>query len=73
VLVVASERDYWPVAVKEAYARRMKRAEVAVVADAGHVLPIEAPERFNDVLVAFLDRQGADVVRSGDASSQEEL
>lgn len=59
VLVVASERDYWPVAIKEDYARRMKRAEVAVVADAGHALPIEAPERFNRVLVAFLDRQGA--------------
>ena len=59
VLVVASERDYWPVADKEAYARRMRRAEVAVVADVGHALPIEAPERFNRMLVAFLDRQGA--------------
>jgi 3-oxoadipate enol-lactonase len=59
VLVVASERDYWPVADKEAYARRMKRAEVAVVADAGHALPIEAPDRFNRLLATFLDRPGA--------------
>jgi 3-oxoadipate enol-lactonase len=73
VLVVASERDYWPVAVKEAYARRMQRAEVAVVAGAGHALPIESPERFNRMLVAFLDRQGAGVVQGGDSSSQEEL
>ena len=47
VLVVASERDYWPVADQEAYARRMQRAEVAVVADAGHALPIEAPDRLD--------------------------
>ena len=58
VLVVASERDYWPVADKEAYARRMKRAEVVVVADAGHALPIEAPDRFNRLLATFLDRPG---------------
>ena len=72
VLVVASERDYWPIAVKEDYARRMQRAEVAVVADAGHALPIEAPERFNRVLVAFLDRQGAGGVPGGDSSRREE-
>lgn len=55
-LVVASEQDYWSVADKEAYARQMKRAEVVVVAGAGHALPIEAPEEFNRVLTAFLGR-----------------
>jgi pimeloyl-ACP methyl ester carboxylesterase len=58
-LVVASEQDYWPVAAKEAYARQMKRAEVVVVAGARHALPLEAPEQFNHVLTAFLDRQAA--------------
>ena len=43
-----------------------------MVADAGHALPIEAPERFNRVLVAFLDRQGAGGVPGGDSRSQEE-
>jgi pimeloyl-ACP methyl ester carboxylesterase len=56
-LIVASDRDYTPLASKEAYARRMKRAEVVLVSGAGHALPIEAPERFNAVLLPFLARQ----------------
>jgi 3-oxoadipate enol-lactonase len=56
VLVVTSDKDYWPVAVKEEYARRMPRSEVVVVPDAGHALPLEKPESFNQVLTAFLER-----------------
>jgi pimeloyl-ACP methyl ester carboxylesterase len=37
----------------------MKRAEVVLVPDAGHALPIEAPEKFNAVLLAFLARHSA--------------
>lgn len=75
VLVVASERDYWPVADKEAYARRMQRAEVAVVADAGHALLIEAPDRnvrgmTNEVAHGRFSRRGNRAVRSLDARCQ---
>jgi pimeloyl-ACP methyl ester carboxylesterase len=56
VLVVHSEHDYWPVELKRAYVRRMKRAELVVIPDVGHALPIQAPERFNNVLAAFLER-----------------
>ncbi len=55
-LIVASERDYTPLSAKEAYARRMKQAEVVFVPGAGHALPIEAPEKFNPILLAFLAR-----------------
>ena len=56
-LMVASERDYWPVAEKQGYARQMKRAEVVVVPGVGHALPIEAPDEFNRILIPFLDTQ----------------
>ncbi len=65
VLVVTSERDYWPVAYKEEYARLMPRSEVVVVADAGHALPLEKPESFNRVLTAFLERVTGRIVGSG--------
>jgi len=55
-LIVAADQDYTPVAAKEAYARRMKQAEIVVVPDAHHALPIEQPERFTQVLAGFLDR-----------------
>ena len=58
-LIVASERDYTPPAAKEAYARRMPRAEVVVVAGAGHALPLEEPEKFNRLLLEFLARHPA--------------
>ncbi len=56
-LVVASEHDYTPVSVKEAFISRMPRAELAVIENAHHAVPIEQPDRFNGVVAAFLERQ----------------
>ena len=53
-LAISSDQDYTPVSVKESWARRMKHAEVKVVADAHHALPIEAPEKLNPLLLEFL-------------------
>ena len=58
-LVVAGDQDYTPVAAKESYVRLMPNARLAVVADSHHALPMEAPERFNAVLAAFLDQVDA--------------
>jgi pimeloyl-ACP methyl ester carboxylesterase len=55
-LVVASDQDYTPVAVKELWAGRMPHAQVTVVSDARHALPIEAPEKLNPLLLDFLGR-----------------
>lgn len=55
-LVIASAEDYTPVAVKEAYVARMPRAELVVIEDARHALPVERPEEFNRALQAFLTK-----------------
>ena len=68
-LMVASERDYWPLAEKQGYARRMKRAEVVAVPGVGHALPIEAPDEFNRLLAAFLARHALEPKQDAPAKS----
>jgi len=55
VLVVTGDQDYTPVAAKEAYAARIPRARVAVVADSRHCTPLDQPEAFNRLLLDFLN------------------
>jgi pimeloyl-ACP methyl ester carboxylesterase len=57
VLVVSGDRDYTPVARKEAYVRRLRRAELVVISDSGHATPLDQPRAFNSALVHFLDAQ----------------
>ena len=54
-LALASDEDYTPVAAKQAYVERMPNAELVVVENARHVLPIERPEEFNSALMTFLN------------------
>jgi pimeloyl-ACP methyl ester carboxylesterase len=56
-LVITSDHDYTSVPVKEAFVARMPRAELAVIRDAHHAVPVECPEAFNAVLTTFLARQ----------------
>jgi pimeloyl-ACP methyl ester carboxylesterase len=56
-LVVAADADYTPVAAKQAYVAKMPHAELAVVQDARHALPVERPDEFNAVVAAFLSKQ----------------
>ena len=56
-LLVASDEDYTPVSVKEHIAARMPNAEVAVVEDARHALPVERPDDFNAIVGDFLSRE----------------
>lgn len=53
-LILTADEDYIPVVVKEAYAVLLPRAELVVVPDARHALPIEWPGLFNQALDAFL-------------------
>lgn len=53
-LVMASDQDYTTVSYKRSYAEKMENAEVAVIEDARHALPIEQPEVFNLKLESFL-------------------
>jgi len=59
-LLVSSEHDYTPVTEKNRIAARMPRADLAVVEDARHALPVERPEAFNALLRQFLARVEAE-------------
>ena len=56
VLVLASDRDYTPVAAKEAYVSRLADARLVVIRDSGHASPIDQPEQVNDALMEFWRR-----------------
>ena len=53
-LIIAADQDYTPVAMKEAYVKLLPNAELAVIANAHHAVPIERPQEFNAVLAQFL-------------------
>lgn len=57
-LVIASDQDYTPVSLKEAYVARIPNAELVVISNAHHAVSVERPEEFNQVLLDFLMRQG---------------
>jgi len=66
VLVLTGDKDYTPLAFKQAYTAMMPEAELVVIDDARHFMPIERPEPFNRALLSFLDRVEAAVSgRSG--------
>jgi pimeloyl-ACP methyl ester carboxylesterase len=58
-LVVAADRDYTPVAHKQAWCREIAGARLVVVEDSGHATPLDQPQRFNAVLCEFLDSVAA--------------
>jgi 3-oxoadipate enol-lactonase len=53
-LIITSDHDYTPVAAKEAYAARIPLAQVKVIADARHAVPVERPEEFNAAVLEFI-------------------
>jgi pimeloyl-ACP methyl ester carboxylesterase len=57
VLVVAADQDYTPVSVKEEVVARLPAADLVVIDDSRHATPVEHPERFNEVVLAFLGKQ----------------
>ncbi|MEA1904095.1 MAG: alpha/beta hydrolase [Actinomycetota bacterium] len=54
IVVVASDQDYTPVETKQPYVDRMPSAELVVIENAHHAVPVERPEKFNAVLKDFL-------------------
>ena len=54
VLVITADQDYTPVAVKEAYVKLLPNAQLVVIPGTHHATPMEQPEKFNAVLMAFL-------------------
>jgi pimeloyl-ACP methyl ester carboxylesterase len=54
VLVLASDQDYTPVSLKQAYAALLPDSRVVVVPDSRHALPLEKPDEFNEAVADFL-------------------
>jgi pimeloyl-ACP methyl ester carboxylesterase len=53
--LVSSSHDYTPVAEKNRIVAEMPRADLSVIGDARHALPVEKPEAFNAVVKEFLE------------------
>ncbi len=58
VLILASDRDYTPVAMKRDYAARLQNAQVVVIEDSGHASPADQPQKVIAALIPFLRSQG---------------
>jgi pimeloyl-ACP methyl ester carboxylesterase len=56
-LVITADQDYTPVSTKETYMAHILHAELVVIPDSRHLLPLERPEAFNAALMAFLSKQ----------------
>ena len=56
-LVVASDEDYSPISMKEAYVEKLPKGELVVIEDARHAVTAERPEDFNKVVLEFLAKQ----------------
>jgi 3-oxoadipate enol-lactonase len=54
-LILAADQDYSPVAVKEAYTAKIPNAQLVIIPDTRHALPVERPQEFNETLKKFLD------------------
>jgi pimeloyl-ACP methyl ester carboxylesterase len=54
MLVVASDGDYVAVEAKQPFVDLMPAAQMVVIENAHHAVPVERPERFNEVLDEFL-------------------
>ncbi|WP_027910301.1 alpha/beta fold hydrolase [Pseudomonas sp. URMO17WK12:I4] len=53
-LVISADRDYTPVAQKQAYVNELPDARLLVIDDSRHATPLDQPERFNRSLLAFM-------------------
>jgi 3-oxoadipate enol-lactonase len=58
-LVIASDEDYVPVSVKSAYVSKIPRAEIVVIPNSRHAVPIEQSETFNAMLLDFLSKHSS--------------
>ena len=53
-LMLTGDRDYSPVAAKQAVVAAMQNARLVVIADSGHGTPIEKPRETNEAIEAFI-------------------
>lgn len=54
-LIISADRDYTPVALKEAYVKLIANGRLVVIEDSRHATPLDQPEVFNRTVLAFLE------------------
>ena len=54
-LVITADNDYTPVTIKEVYVAAMPQARLQVIENSRHGTPMDQPDRFNEVVLEFLD------------------
>jgi 3-oxoadipate enol-lactonase len=55
-LIISADRDYTPVAIKQAYVELIPNARLVVIHDSRHATPLDKPGEFNRVLLEFIDQ-----------------
>ncbi|MCV4342209.1 alpha/beta fold hydrolase [Pseudomonas capsici] len=53
-LIISADRDYTPVALKEAYVRELPNARLVVIENSRHATPLDQPEQFNRTVLEFI-------------------
>ncbi len=56
--LVSGEHDFFPLALKAAFAKKMPDARLVVIPDSGHFTPMDEPVRFNEAVMDFLSKRG---------------
>jgi pimeloyl-ACP methyl ester carboxylesterase len=57
VLVVAGDRDYYPLEEKRKYVAKLKNGSLTLVRDSGHATPADQPAELTKILLDFLQQQ----------------
>jgi 3-oxoadipate enol-lactonase len=53
-LIISADRDYTPVALKQAYVSLIPNARLVVVTDSRHATPLDQPDEFNRIVLEFI-------------------
>lgn len=56
-LVLASDLDYWSIADKQAYAGKIRGAELKVIRNSRHAMPLDQPDAMNAALLEFIQKR----------------
>jgi len=54
MLIVSGDRDYTPLAYKQAYVRLLRNASLVLIEDSGHATPLDQPAQLNRLLEQFI-------------------
>lgn len=53
-LVISADRDYTPIAIKQAYVKLIPNARLVVIDNSRHATPLDQPEDFNRIVLEFI-------------------